>query len=61
MSNAHGIAKESDMFVPFIEVTNVAIREPTPCLTTLGAMPFALDTIDRVIVQKAKHDIGGQR
>jgi hypothetical protein len=60
MSNAHGITKECDMFVPFIEVTNVAIREPTPRWTTFGAMPFTPGTIDRLIVQVATHDIGGR-
>jgi hypothetical protein len=61
MNNAHGITKEYDIFVPFIGVINVAIRQPTPCLTTLGAKPFALGTIDRLIIQLAMHDFGGQR
>jgi hypothetical protein len=61
MSNAHGIAKEFDMFVPFKVVINVAIRAPTPYWTTPGAMPFALGTFDRLIVQPATHDIGGRR
>lgn len=49
------------MSVPFKGVINVAIREPTPDWTPLGAKPFALGTIDRLIGQKATHDIGGQR
>ena len=60
MSNAHGIAKEFDMFVPFKRVIDVAVREPTARWTLLGAMPFAPGTIDRLIVQAATHDSGGR-
>jgi hypothetical protein len=49
------------MSVPFKGVIDFAIRGPTPSLTTLGAMPFALGTIHRLIGQKATHDIGGRR
>ena len=61
MRNTHGIAKECDMFVPFKGVIDVAVREPTARWTSLGAIPFAPGTIDRVIVQLTTHGIGGRR